>query len=406
MKILNLSILTTIALSAGGYKLPEQSLNAVALGTAYLAHTMGADTAYYNPANMAFMKDKRFLESSLTLVHLPSSKYIPSTATSPTGGTSKSENIPVPNIHYVAKAFGAWRWGMSVIVPAGLTKRWESPYQKLYAEEFTLKNVELNPSFSYKINDKLAIGGGLRMVYSEGIVNSDGGAIAPVKREMEGNTLAFGYNLALAYRPSPEIHLAMTYRSEISLKEKGQANLYFGGVGKQYDADVTVPLPASLNLAISKTWNDDFTIELNYERSYWSAYKALNFNYDQTLPLALQAPFDDPIPRNWKDSNSFRIAATYELKKFTLMAGFALDESPVPDKTIGFELPDSDAKVYSAGLRYHYSEALSFGISLLYTSKESRKILAGVADNPIVAQGGEFTEGGAILTTLGVAYTF
>lgn len=406
MKILNLSLLTTAILSAGGYKLPEQSLNSVALGTAYLAHTMGADTAYYNPANMVFMKDKNFIESSMTLVHLPTSKYTPTTAGSPTDGTSESENILVPNIHFVASAVGDWRWGMSIVVPAGLTKRWESPYQKLYAEEFTLKNVEVNPSFAYKVNDKFAIGGGVRFIYSEGIVNSDGGSIAPLKREMEGDTFAFGYNLALAYRPSHEIKLALTYRSEVTLKEEGQANLYFGGVGQQYDAEVTVPIPASLNIAIAKTWNNDFTIEFNYERTYWSAYETLDFNYDRAIPSALQASFADPLARNWKDSNSFRVGATYEMEKFTLMAGFAIDESPVPDETIGFELADSTAKVYSAGLRYAYSEALSFGASILYTDKESRTLLAGVAENPIITQGGEFTEGGAILTTIGIAYEF
>jgi len=54
-------------LSAGGYKIPEQSLEGMALGAAHIAHTTGADSAYYNPANMAFLaplpvKDPRNVE--------------------------------------------------------------------------------------------------------------------------------------------------------------------------------------------------------------------------------------------------------------------------------------------------------------------------------------------------------
>lgn len=58
---------------AGGYKIPEQSLSSMTLGAAYVAHTTGTDTAYFNPANMSFMDtDKSHVEGGLTLVHLPS----------------------------------------------------------------------------------------------------------------------------------------------------------------------------------------------------------------------------------------------------------------------------------------------------------------------------------------------
>lgn len=57
-KIALLSLVTASVLMAGGYKIPETSLNAVALSAANIAHSHGADAAYYNPANMVFMEDK------------------------------------------------------------------------------------------------------------------------------------------------------------------------------------------------------------------------------------------------------------------------------------------------------------------------------------------------------------
>jgi len=304
---------------------------------------------------------------------------------------------------------GDFRWGISLVSPGGLTKRWETPYQKAYAEEFTLKNMELNPSFAYKVNDQFAIGGGLRLVYSEGKVYSDGNdAGFPVKREMEGDTIEFGYNLALAYRPTNDINIAATYRSNINLHEEGQANLYFGGVGQQYDAEVTVPLPAALNLAISKTWEEKFTLEFVYERTFWSEYKTLDFDY--TSPIVnpiLQDAFDDPIAKNWKDTNTFRLGATVKMdNKITAMFGFALDETPAPLETLGFELPDSDAKIFSMGFRYQQSEQLSWGAAFLYDSKESISMPAGINENPVLVHGGSFHEGGAFLTTVGIAYEY
>ena len=402
-KSIVLSIVGSSLLMAGGYKLPEQSLNAIALSDAYVAHTTGADTAYYNPAAMVFMEDKQYSEGALTLAHLSSQKY----TFGPLSGKSKTENLPIPTLFYVAKPIENIRWGISMTVPGGLTKRWNTPYQKLFAEEFTLKNVELNPVIAYKVDDTFSMGAGARMVYSQGIVKSDGGSIAPVKRHMEGDTIAFGYNLALMYKPTTDIHFAVTYRSNIDLKEKGQANLYVGSVGQQYDADVTVPLPATLDVAISKTWQEKVTLELKYQRIYWSSYKALDFHYDRPIQAGLVDIFDAPIARNWKDTNSFRVGATIKMDdKLTAMLGLGIDKSPVPLKTIGFELADSDARIYSMGFRYQQNEHLSWGASLLVSDKDTLSLKPGVAENAVLKNGGSFSKGRVLLTTLGLAYEF
>lgn len=401
--IIALSVTTSSLLMSAGYKIPEQSLNAVALSDAYLAHTTGADTAYYNPAAMVFMDDKQYMEGEVTLAHLNSQTY----TAGPLSGKSEVENLPIPTGFYVSKPMENMRWGISLTVPAGLTKRWKTPYQKLFAEEFTLKTVEINPVFAYKISENFSVGGGLRILYSEGIVNSDGGRIAPIKREMKGNTVEFGYNLAMLYKPTSDINIAVAYRSNVDLTEKGDANLYFGRVGQQFGADVTVPAPASLNIGISKTWNDIFTLELKYEKTFWSSYKALDFNYNRPIQAGLVGAFDAPLARNWKDADNFRIGATYMMdEKTTIMAGFGMDETPVPLKTIGYELADSDAKIYSFGFRYQQTENLSWGASVLYSDKESLTLTPGVAENSVLANGGKFTDGGALLTTVGLAYEF
>ncbi|HFD14167.1 MAG TPA: long-chain fatty acid transporter [Epsilonproteobacteria bacterium] len=414
LKGLALSAVASSIVMAGGYKIPEQSLNSMALGAAYVAHTMGADTSYYNPANMAFMADKQYIEGGITLAVLPKNTY---TLVAPFSGESEEENLVIPNFHYVSNAMGDFRWGVSLVAPGGLTKRWNTPVQKASAEEFTLKIIELNPTISYKVNDNFSIGGGIRIIYSEGVVKSDStdafnagvpGVTAPVSRDMTGDTVEFGYNLAVAYKPTKDINMAVTYRSKIDLNEEGNALLTLNGA-TVYDgkASVSVPLPAALNIAISKTWENTFTLEFNYERTFWSAYKELDFEYGGANIFPLTTTFDDPIARDWKDTNTFRLGATIQMNnKFTVMMGFAIDETPVPTKTIGFELPDSDAKIFSMGFRYQQTENLSWGVAFLYDSKDPIALTAGQQDNAVLNNGGSFGGGGAYLTTIGMAYEF
>lgn len=403
LKGLGLSVITSSVVIAGGYKIPEQSLNSMALSGANVAHATGADANYDNPANMSFLDEsKSYVEGGLTLVHLPSNLYSLGAAS----GESETEDIPIPFLHYVAPAMGDFRWGVSMVVPGGLTKRWESQPQKSFVEEFTLKVVELNPNIAYKVADNFSIAGGLRFIYSEGIVKSSGA----VSRDMEGDAFEVGYNLAMTYKPTSDINFATTYRSNIDLHEEGRAKLYAGTtLAYDGDASVNVPLPAALNIAISKTWQEKFTLEFNYERAFWSQYENLDFEYGGANIGGLTPYFDTPIPKNWQDTNTFRIGATIEMdNKITAMMGFAIDESPVPVETLGFETPDTDAKIFSMGFRYQQTENLSWGAAFLYDSKEPISIPAGttITNNPVLINGGGFSGGGAYLTTLGIAYEF
>lgn len=406
---LSAMITSVTSIEASGYKLPEQSLNSVALGAAYVAHTTGADTAYYNPARMGFLdRDRNYIEGSLTLVHLPSidfegAQYLP---VPPSGvflkgdGATKIENIGIGQLHYVSKDFDGFRFGFSLATPGGLSKRWDDPVEKTFAEEFSLRLIEANPSISYRISDNIGIGGGVRILYADGKVKSDGSDLGIVlSRDMDGDDIALGYNLALAISAPGDIDLAVTYRSKIDMKIEGHASITAGKFNYSGGANVDLPLPASLSIAAAKTFDDRLTVEFVYERTFWSAYDKLDFDYDTKLPV-----MDTPLDKSWKDSNTYRIGLTYRYNdRLTLMGGYAYDETPIPDRTMGYELPDSDANIFSAGFRYRQTDDLSWGAAILYDSKKSRTLELGENENGII---GEFDDGGALLTTVGFEYRF
>jgi long-chain fatty acid transport protein len=409
------SLLLTLGtvLMGGGYKIPENSLNSVALSAANVAHSKSADAAYYNPANMAFMRDENLLEADLAYIGLSSINYKGSYTTSfgTTNGydiESKREHFIVPSLHYVSQDMSGVRLGVSLVSPAGLSKRWEDAPAVFSAEEFTLKVIELNPSIAFKIRDNIAFSLGLTAVYSEGVVKSS----SPVaSRDMNGDSIDFGYNLALSYKPTSELEFALTYRSKVDLTSKGDATLFYrdmansfgGGAGTAYNsfssASVSVPVPALLNIAAAYTFASKTTLELVYEKNYWNSYKDLDFNYGSDVNLVTNIVFGKPVAKNFKDTDAFRFGVTQELDALKLMGGVVIDKSPVPNSTIGFELPDSDSLSLSLGARYQINDKLNIGLAALYSIREDRRVSNDSID-------GEFTDASILIVSSAIEYKF
>jgi long-chain fatty acid transport protein len=412
-KIGLLSLVATTALLAGGYKIPETSTNAVALGAANIAHNHeNADAAYYNPAKMVFMKDTNNIEADVMYIGLDKVKYQGTvSSTGPYSLESETESFIVPSLHYVSPKLGdnSTRIGVSIVAPGGLSKRWQTQPAKTIAEEFSLEITEINPTAAFKIADNLAFAAGFRIIYSNGTVKSNGAVVvippattSTIMRDMQGDSVDMGYNLALAYQPTKDIEVGVTYRSNVNLNIEGDATLsssldsaiYSGG------AKVSIPLPATLAVAAAYTLPTKTTLELVYERTYWSAYEGLDFDYSGTLasPILIGA-FDLPKAKNWHDTNTYRLGITQELDTLTLMAGLVIDETPAPDGTLSFELPDTDSTAVSLGGRFTLSDKLEVGVSALYSMHKSRSVT-----NTSIS--GEFSDGNILLISAGLGYKF
>nr|WP_321466215.1 outer membrane protein transport protein [uncultured Desulfobulbus sp.] len=393
---------------ASGYRIPEQSLNSTARAGSYVAYTPGVDATYYNPANVSWLENRWMLEADATWIHLSSIDYTGDARTdmftSDYNGSSESEDFLLPTFFVVSPDYNSFRFGFSVTAPGGLSKRWQDPFPQSTAEEFTLKVFELNPTVSYRFCDRFSVAAGVRGVYTDGKVKSDYRGLGLAVRDLEGDSWDVGYNLAATIKPVEAMNIAVTYRSKVDLTVEGDAtlsNALYGATPYRGDAEVEIPLPAVLAVAVSYTFWDQLTVELEYDRTYWSDYKNLDFNYgvDLTTTLGLSG-YDLAIPKKWKDTDAWRISLTYDMKNnFILMAGFAIDENPVPSDTLGFELPDSDALLYSLGVRYTINEDMEMGVAYLYDDKESRTVTNSTVQ-------GTFKDASAHLVTLGFTWKF
>ena len=361
---------------------------------------------------MVFMEESQQIEVDLMYIGLDAINYKGSYTNSVTSATSTGHNIDseketfiVPSLHYVSGKLGdnGARVGLSIVSPGGLSKRWSDQPAKSSAEEFSLTTIEVNPTAAFKVNDKVAVAVGFRMVYSKGVVKSDTESEIPANtsRDMTGDSIDFGYNLALAYKPTSDLEIGLTYRSQINLTEEGNAKLATSVGGSTYDGDayLTVPLPAAFNAAIAYTLPTKTTVEFVYEKTYWSAWKSIDFDYDGTEGPVLSSIFGSAKPKNWKDTETYRIGLTQELDAITVMAGLVFDETPAPEATVGYELPDSNSMAVSLGGRYKLNEKMDIALAALYSMHEDRTVKNDSID-------GEFTGGNVLMISAGLGYKF
>ncbi len=385
---------------ASGWRIPEQSVDSTAKAGANIASSTRGDTAYYNPANMSWMADTWTLEGDLTYLYLSPIEYEDSR--SPIlNGESESEHFIIPTGFFVSPSYGGARFGFALVAPAGLSKQWEDPYPKTYAEEFSLTVLEANPTVSYGLGDMFSIAGGVRMIYADATVKSDGSGMGiPLSRSMEGDTLEWGWNAAAAFKPMDALNISATYRSHIDLEFEDKADLNLMGNLMTLDTTVDVPVPAVFALSVAYDVLENLNVELTWDRTFWSEYEHLHFHFTPTIP---GNPFETPVSKNWDDTDAFRLGLTYGVNDtVTLMGGFGYDNNPAPAENIGFELPDSNAWLYSLGMQYKVNEKMELGIAALYDYKESRKV--EVIPSDVVY--GEFTNASALLITAGINYKF
>lgn len=389
---------------ASAYRIPEQSYSATAKAGANIASSQYADAAYYDPANMSWIENAWQIEGDLTYIHLTSVKYTDA-RTSLYNGSSKEENFVLPTVFLVSPEYSNFRFGFSITAPYGLAKRWDDAFPRTSAEKFDLKVFDINPTLSYKINKYFSVAGGVRLLYSTATVSSYGNVARGIEadRYLDGDTTGWGYNLAVSARPDDKSNISVTYRSNVDLKLKGDATLHTSLYNSTVfsRANITIPAPAVLAISGSRTFLDKWTVELTWDRTFWSKLKNFDFNYDTriTNPV-LYSAYDAAKPKDWKDASAYRIGVTYKMnEKLDLMGGFAYDESPVPEATLGFELPDSDAYLFSLGARYRLTSQMQMGLGLLYDMKTDRTVNNGTID-------GKFKDSAAFLVSAGVSYTF
>ena len=368
-------LMLSLQLFAEGYQVNLQGNRQTGMGHTGAGLLMGASSMHFNPGALGLM-DKKYdfsLGGSLIFSKNTFQKQAPSVY------EAKSDNpMGTPFYFYGAtKINDKMVVGLAVTTPYGNSLKWGDDWDGNYLiQDISLRAIFIQPTFSYKISDKLGFGIGFMAVNG----NVDLNKALPVQYSggdatvnIAGNTWAFGFNAGISYKASDQLTFGLSYRSEVNVKlEEGDADFTVPGslAGLYPDTkfESELPMPTNITFGIGYQVNDKLLLAADLQYVGWSTYESLNFDFEaETVP-------DSYNQRDFENTMIYRLGAEYSLNaKFKFRGGIYYDSTPIPEDLLTPETPGTDKIGMSLGCGYQINDKLSLDASLLYIHGTKRE---------------------------------
>jgi long-chain fatty acid transport protein len=367
------SAVTTKVL-AGGYMIPHQTARGLGLSNAVTAGVNDASAVYYNPAALSEVQGDNLLVSG-SYANLQNS-----VENSGRKSTNKHDDNFLAsffaNYHIPGSDFTL---GIGTYAPFGLaTEYGKDAFTRFAAIDAELKTIYVTPALSWNPSSYFSVAAGLSFVHASAVFSRalclDPFSFCTQPLGLEGKVRltdtadAFAYNLGLLVKPTDNFKFGFSYRSRVDLRFDS-ANAKFGGAFStpKVKANVSpIPLPPVIDVGLFWQITPGWGAEFVYEYTRWSEFK----NFTVTLsPTPIFLPLGAPIPgfklpEDWKNTSTLRLGSYYALNKnWELRAGIAVEETPIPNKTLNPAIPDADKLTLNAGVGYKWEK---FSVDLGY----------------------------------------
>jgi len=355
---------------AGGYRLSLQGQKALGMGHTGGAVTDTAEVVFFNPAGMTFLQSELDITGGVTPIQ--NNTVFQNQMTQSSAETDNPLGTPI-NFYLAKKINQQLSYGLGIYTPFGNAVEWEKNWPGSHLlNTIELQAIFVQPTAAYQFNDTFSIGLGASYVSGSVEFNRDistslsdeNGTRSNVTIEAS-NVDAWGYNIGILARLSPEISLGIDYRSEIELEASNESadfrnipsSLQSAFPDTTFNADLV--LPAELTLAMAYHFNEHTLVAFDFNRTFWSAYKNLNVSFNNSAGTSLN-------PRNYEDSNIYRLGIQHRVEQFVFRAGTYLDETPVEQGYFTPETPRNDSIGITSGLSYSISEKWTVDFSYLF----------------------------------------
>jgi long-chain fatty acid transport protein len=426
---------------AAGFQLFEQSVSGLGTSFASTAAAEDASTVWWNPAGMSYLSGGNFSlgghiikptaefenQGSRTLLPLPNGLPMSGGNGGDAGGIAL-----LPNIYYAHGVTDRLSLGIGVNSPFGLTTEYDDGWVGRYhALKSALTIININPSVAWKINDSFSLGGGLNLQYAkaeltsaidfstaciagvqQAVLQQTGGAATPAqiqgaiaaqcgpggfttpgnaakdgKATIKGDNWGYGFNLGFMWQIVPSTRLGISYRSSIEQELDGDATYQvpaglpaavaasprFANTGVKAEVD----LPESVSLGIHSQIDESWAIMGDLTWTKWSRFEELRVRFNNNAP-------DNVTTEKWDDSFRIAIGGSYKpTSNWTIRAGLAYDQSPVPDEHRTPRIPDNDRTWLSFGANWKITQnaSLDFGYAHIFVKSASINQSAAITEN-------------------------
>ena len=357
-KVLALGILCALGLpqaaGAEGFAINEWSAEGVAMGGARMFAEGDAANVAYNPASITKVDGEAFKVSATYLSPHGDYDLYDKYGNFVESGHNRVHFGFAPGTYYVKKLNDKDWFGIGAFSRFAMVSEFERNSQvSTNAFVSRLDGVSITPTFAHKFDNKWSAAVGAEINYVR-LTMEKNATLTPwaVPTHTKGESYALGWNAAANYAFDDKNEIGVVYRSRIKHSMEADFNAYnhpiYGNISGDAYGEVT--LPESWHIGYSHKFNDKTRIELNAVRTGWDTYKNLD------IMLSGTGGMDGLVsnPKNWEDGWRYAIGVEHKLSdKYTLMAGFAYDESSIPYDGGDFMVPTGNRKTYSIGARYN-----------------------------------------------------
>ncbi|MBE1274188.1 outer membrane protein transport protein [Enterovibrio baiacu] len=390
----------TFQAHGAGFQISEHS--ASGLGRAFAGEAAIADNAAVavrNPAAMTMFDSAQVsggisfiqpdVDAKVTSVGSNPPAAIPNTSSEHSG---VAPDAFVPNIHYVRPLNDKSAIGLSAFSNFGLATEFPSDsVAGPIAGETELATVDFNLNYAYKISPQFSLGAGISAIYADASLTRNAGAAVygsnasnlanigvtqptDVVSHLEGDGWGFGWNVGALWEINEKNRLGISYRSQTDITLEGDYNgvntAYAGKPGQKVNGELELNLPDIFEFSGYHEVAPKWAIHYSAMMIGWSSFQEL-LATGATTDCASSPNAADGVclqkDEKWDDSWRYAIGTTHFLnEQWTLRAGLALDESPVPSSHRTLSIPDSERTWYTVGATYQATKALTIDGGFAY----------------------------------------
>lgn len=400
---------------AEGYQVNVLSTKQTGMGHVGTGMKLGAESMHFNPAGLVFM-DHAFDFSAGVSAVMANAKYTKDNY------SEKTDN-PLSSPVYVYAGFRIYdnfAAGIAFTTPYGSSLKWPKDWKgSNLIQDISLRSYVIQPTFSYKICDRLSIGAGLdlaigkvelsRALFSPSEFQQLGtglemnpnipeavkGPIVNTIREIDGAVpvsatlngkakIRAGFNVGIMFDASEKVTLGLSYRSRIKMKVKtGEAELNYASLKieqlfvqlGQLSPDIAVPplnegtfkaelpLPSNTTLGVSYRPSKRWEVALDLQYVGWNAYDSLNVQFTQNVLNG----YSIKAEKNYKNTIIARVGGRFSATdRLDVRAGIYFDQSPIRSDNYNPETPGMNKMGFSGGLSFEPVENFKIDFAFLY----------------------------------------
>lgn len=357
-----LQLLLLNSAHAGGFQSYE--FGTPTLGRAGVGQSVvdDASSSYLNSAAMSQIECSEVMLGSELII--TKSRFRPNTLNTFNGNDGGNAGMLTPGlgIFSVLGVTQDLKLGLSLASPFAGALNYNNGWNGRYFVQSTaLLTLDLNPSFSYAVNDWLSFGAGFIIEYAQlnqtiGIPPLNLALSRDGQADFRLHHTAPGFNLGLLFTPCSETKIGISYRSHINHKLKG--NTTFLNLATEPTSSALLKLPQGVIASLSQEINRDLTLLAELGWTNWQVFKSTIITIDN-ITLT--------IPRKWKDTYRFGLGLQQKLNcHFLMQLGASYDTSPTNSVDRLPDLPMDKQLRLGAGIIYTSCDTVSLSLNYEY----------------------------------------